>query len=154
MPSVTILIATQKDSEMLRAFALEAFARNFEIYGQYPPGLDSLEWHREQIQGGHCHRIMYDDEQVGGIYLLPQSDKEMKIDFFFIETKHQGKKIGTRVLDLIEASYPDVKKWSLVSPYKDYGNHRFYERHGFAKVGEFKPDERTDFKLLQYEKQL
>lgn len=154
MTSVTIPVARPEEAEALQTLSLEAFASAFELYGGYPPGLESLKWHREQIGGGHCHKILSGEDLIGGAYLLPHPNHEMKLDFFFIGTKHQGKKIGSHVLGLLEKTYPDVKKWFLSTPYKDYGNHHLYEKHGYVKTGESRPDENSDFKLFEYEKQM
>lgn len=154
MHSVSLPIATVEDTDSLMALALDAFARNAELYGGYPPGLESREWHEEHISDGYCHRIMDGDELVGGIYLIPHPEQVMKLDFIFVGVKFQGKKIGNAVLELMEEAYPDVKKWFLHTPYKDYGNHYFYEKHGYVKVGEVQPDKESEFLLFHYEKEL
>ena len=113
-----------------------------------------MNWHNEQIEGGFYHSILLDDELVGGIVVQPHPDNAMKIDYFYIGTAFQGKKIGQSVMVLLEELYTDVKKWFLSTPYKDYGNHYFYEKHGYIKVGEMKPMEGNEFTLFMYEKQM
>jgi N-acetylglutamate synthase-like GNAT family acetyltransferase len=127
---------------------------NFEKYGHYPPGIESLKWHQEKINNGIYHQIQKDGNLVGGIYITSQSNSEMKIEFLFLSPDYQGRKIGATVMALVEDDYKEVKKWFLLTPNKDFRNHHFYEKHGFRKVGELRPDENSDFKLFQYEKEI
>ncbi len=154
MPLITLSAATANDADTLMALALEAFGPSYQLYDRYPHGIESLSWHKEQIESGFPHAVLYESELVGGIYVEPLSDQEMKISHFFISPNHQGKKIGSTVINLIEQQYADVRKWSLISPYKDYGNHYFYEKHGYIRVGQATPFEGSEFKLYLYEKQL
>ena len=55
-------------------------------------------------------------------------------------------------MKLLEEHYDDIQKWFLCTPYKDVGNHYFYEKLGYRKVGEFKPEQTKEFTLFQYEK--
>jgi len=151
-PNITIPLATEADASRLLELALEAFLPNFEKYGHYPSGMESLEWHVEQIRGGFCHAIMDGKKLVGGIYLLPHPGNRMKVSYFFIAAACQGKGLGSTVLAFVEEWYADVMDWFLATPYRDYANHRFYEKHGYVKAGEFQPMEDNDFILFIYEK--
>ena len=79
-------------------------------------------------------------------------NNEMKIEYLFIIPKYQGKKIGATVMALIEKENKGITKWFLLTPYKDYRNHYFYEKLGYEKVGEIQPIEKSEFTLFQYEK--
>lgn len=153
MSKIRIPLAEIDDAETLKDISISAFKVNFEKYGHYPPGMESVEWHRDQIGKGNYHKINYDNNLVGGIYLKPYPNQEMKIDYFFISPEYQNKKIGAMVMVLIEEKYAEITKWFLLTPYKDFRNHYFYEKLGYKRVGEFKPDENSDFKLFQYEKE-
>jgi GNAT superfamily N-acetyltransferase len=154
MSKIRIPLAEIDDAEALKDIITSAFKVNFEKYGHNPPGIESVEWHRDQIWKGNYHKINFDDNLVGGIYLKPYPNQEMKIEYFFISPEYQNKKIGAMVMGLVEEKYEEIDKWFLVTPYKDFRNHYFYEKLGYKRVGELRPDENSDFKLFQYEKEI
>jgi len=154
MSKINISLAEKYDAEILKTLSMSAFNSDFEKYGSYPPGIDSLGWHREQVDNGSYYKIIYNDEIVGGIYLIPKPNAEMKIAIFFIDPEFQNRKIGVSVMNLIEEKHKRIKKWSLETPYKEYRNHYFYEKFGYKKVGEFYPSENSDLKLFKYEKEI
>ncbi len=55
---------------------------------------------------------------------------------------------------LIEKQYNKAKVWTLVTPYKAYRNHHFYEKFGYTKVGEIQPDPNNPFKVFEYKKEV
>ncbi|MCL9777185.1 hypothetical protein [Vibrio methylphosphonaticus] len=57
-------------------------------------------------------------------------------------------------MELIENEYSHVPVWNLVTPYKAYRNHHFYEKLGYRKVGEVQPNPDNDFKVFEYQKVL
>lgn len=154
MSKIEIPLAETKEAEVLQSLSVSAFKENFENYGHYPPGMELVEWHQDKIKNGNYHKILYDGNIVGGLYVTLHPNKEMKIEYLFIRPEYQGKKIGTTVMVLIEKRYKDIKKWFLLTPYKDFRNHYFYEKTGYTKVGERTPDENSDFKLFQYVKHI
>lgn len=145
-------LAKNNEAERLRAISILAFKANFEKYGHYPPEIESVDWHQEKIMQGMYHKVMYEDILVGGIYLSLQPNHEMKIEYLYISPEYQNKKIGFTVMEQIEDQYKEIKKWFLLTPYKDFGNNHFYGKLGYKKVSELQPDEKNDFKLFQYEK--
>ena len=154
MSNVVVSFAEISDAELLKDIAVSGFKENFEKYGHYPPGLESIEWHQDKIRNEIYYKILYNSKIIGGAYLAQHPNHEMKIEFIFLSPDYHGKKIGTQVMTLIEGKHKKIKKWSLFTPYKDFRNHHFYEKLGYLKVGEIKPDESTDFKLFHYEKEI
>ncbi|WP_281222465.1 GNAT family N-acetyltransferase [Photobacterium sanguinicancri] len=145
--------ANVADALVLKALSMDAFSPGFEQYGGFPPGVDSIDWHLTQISTGHYYKIYYNDELAGGILTEPTSDTATEIKLLYITDNFQDKQLGSQVITLIEQCYPATKKWSLVTPYKSYRNHHFYEKQGYLKVGEFQPEPDDVFRLFQYEKQ-
>lgn len=152
MPNVSIKFAKTSEASILRDISIKAFIDSLEKYGHYPHGIESLKWHEEKISKEVCYKIQYDEQLVGGVYLSPQTNNEMKIDFLFINPGDQGKHIGSKVMLLVEENHDKTNRWFLQTPYKDYRNHRFYEKIGYQKFGEFKPDDNNEFKFFLYEK--
>jgi len=152
MSKIEIPAAKFEEAEILKSLSVSAFEENYQKYGHYPPGLESVDWHRDKIETGIYHTIQYEKEIVGGVHMIRHPNNQMKIEYLYISPKHQGKKIGTTVMALIEKEYNGVTKWFLHTPYKDFSNHYFYEKLGYEKVGEIQPIENSEFTLFQYEK--
>ena len=152
MSNVAISSAEISEAKMLKDISMSAFKQNFERYGHYPPGIESIQWHQDKIKNDIYYKILYDSRIVGGVYLKLYPNNEMKIEYLFLRPEYHGRKIGAKVMTLIEEKHKEIKKWFLFTPFKDFHNHHFYEKLGYLKVGEMKPDERSDFKLFQYEK--
>jgi hypothetical protein len=100
--------ATIDEAERLQAISLMAFKANFGKYGHYPPGIESADWHQEQIRQGLYHKVIHEDSLVGGIYLTLHPNQEMKIEYLYISPYYQNKKIGLTVMELIEDQYKEM----------------------------------------------
>lgn len=150
MSETTIELANTVDAETLKNMSIIAFTCDFKQYGAFPPHIQSVEWHLSQIEKGHYHKIKYNGEMAGGICLVLQSDSLIKIKCFFIAERCQNKRIGSHVMKLIEEHYNNVTTWSLVTPYKAYRNHHFYEKLGYVKIGEIQSDPNDEFKVFKY----
>lgn len=152
MSNILISSAEITEAVILKEISISAFKSNFVKYGHYPPGIESLDWHKDKIINGIYYKIQLNDNLVGGVYIVLHPNNEMKIEFLFINPDYQGKKIGTTVMALVEGKHKETNKWFLLTPYKDFRNHHFYEKIGYTKIGEIRPDETSEFKLFQYEK--
>lgn len=149
---VQIILANKKSAEDLKNISINAFKNGFEKYGHYPPGIESLDWHLSEIKKEYYYQIKYENKLAGGICLVPTDKDHMEIKYFFIGSKFQNIKIGSKVIKLIENKYDSIKNRYLVTPYKEYRNHHFYEKLGYIKIGEIKENPDNDFKLYEYQK--
>ncbi len=152
MSKIEIPVAKSEEAEVLQSISMSAFKENYKKYGHYPPGIELVEWHKDKIKNDIYHTILYEKEIVGGLHMISYPNDEMKIEYLFISPEYQGKKIGATVMALIEKEYKGVTKWFLLTPFKDYRNHHFYEKLGYEKVGEIQPIEKNEFTLFEYEK--
>ena len=57
-------------------------------------------------------------------------------------------------MELIEKQYDWAKVWRLITPYKSYRNHHFYEKLGYKKVSEIQPNPDNVFKIFKYIKEI
>lgn len=149
---ISLSLAKLSDAEVLKEISVQAFVGNNEKYGHFPPGIESLTWHQTSIRQSSYYKILYDDNIVGGIYLIGDSGNVMKIEYLFVSPDFHGKKIGTGAVRLLEEKFSNVKKWFLFTPYRDYRNHHFYTKLGYEKVGEFIPEGKNSVRLFQFEK--
>lgn len=151
---VKFTVALESDAKILRDIAVSAFEEDKINYGSMPPGIETIEWHLSKIKNGMYYKIMIDDKIVGAINLYDLKNNHFRLGAVYIDPTYQNQGIGTKAIDFIENTYPDVKKWSLDTPYKSYKNHKFYEKHGYVKVEEVKPMDNIDFWLFEYVKEI
>ncbi len=154
MMKIRLEKATFEDAEVLKSVAVLAFTSDYEQYGSFPPGVNSLDWHKSAIEKGHYYKISYDNEIAGGICVIPSVNDLIKIKYFFISDIYQNRSIGSTIMELMEKKYSNTRTWALVTPYKAYRNHHFYEKFGFSKVGEIQPDPNNEFKVFKYKKEI
>ena len=57
MSKIKIPLAAIDEAERLKAISVIAFNANFEKYGHFPSGIESADWHKEQIRKGIYHKI-------------------------------------------------------------------------------------------------
>ncbi len=73
------------------------------------------------------YRIVVDGEMVGGVAVKINSETQHnELDLLFISRLVQGKGLGQRVWQWIEARYPETKQWETHTPYFDKRNIHFY----------------------------
>lgn len=154
MKNIKIIPAEISDAEILHKILLAAFRENYEKYGHYPPGTESLEWHRDKIGNALYYKILKDEIIIGGIHLIRQNGLKMRIEYLFINPDFHGNGIGSHVINLLEKKHKEIKTWDLFTPYKDFRNHHFYEKLNFKKIAEITPIPDSKFKLFHYEKKI
>lgn len=152
--TTTLELAKIDDSEALKTISVDAFKSGYELYGRYSQGIESLAWHQAEIKKRHYYKIQLDGELAGGICVIPSESEQIEIKYFFISRNFQNKRIGSKTMELIQKRYEWAKVWKLVTPYKSYLNHNFYEKFGYKKVREIQPDPDSTFKLFEYIKEI
>ncbi|MEG0295838.1 MAG: GNAT family N-acetyltransferase [Clostridium sp.] len=138
------------DVEILIDVAIKAFQEDKIKYGVIPPEIDTIEWHVANMVNGMYYKIVLNDNIVGAINLYDLGNNSVRIGSIFIDPEYQNQGIGTEAMKFIENKYPNTRKWSLDTPYQNYRNHYFYEKHGYVKVDEIKPTRGIDFRVYEY----
>lgn len=149
---VELIKLEKEELQEYAEIAIEAFESDKNTYGQYPPLIDIEHRTVGFIDDGNTFKIVKDSKMVGGIAVFNHNNGVYTLGSIFIKPAFQKQGIGQKVITLIEDKYSDTKKWVLDTPYRNFGNHYFYEKMGYVKTGEFSPDENSDFKLFSYEK--
>lgn len=101
---------------------------------------------------GLYYKILLDDTIVGGINLFDNGGEHFSLGAIFIDPQFHNQGIGSMAIKFIEEKHSQVKKWTLDTPSLNINNHRFYERHGYIKVGEIQPQKDVEFYLSIFEK--
>ncbi len=104
-----------------------------------PPGYTSLSFHTKMARMNHLYKLTDDGLIVGGAILFPEKDT-LNIGRIFISPEHFRKGYGTYMMREIEATFPDVKGFTLDTPAWNTRTNRFYTKLGYTEVrrdGEF-----------------
>ncbi|MEQ2525135.1 GNAT family N-acetyltransferase [Bacillaceae bacterium CLA-AA-H227] len=137
---ITIEKASIWDAEKLTEIMKETFdeeARRWLInqdvidYNIQPPGYSSVEMTKYMIEELTYHKIINNKDIVGGIIVTITGKSFGRIDRIFVAPKYQGKKIGSRAIELIEEEFPNVRTWDLETSSRQVNNHHFYEKMGY-----------------------
>ncbi|MEM8605914.1 MAG: GNAT family N-acetyltransferase [Myxococcota bacterium] len=150
--SVRLALALRPDAEALRDAAVESFLDDWATYGAMPPRIEEVAFHSERIADRNYYTILCGGELAGAILVEPQSNDAAEVALFFVTPAFQNRRIGGRALELVEACYPQVATWRLLTPSSDPRNRRFYERHGYRGVGTLAPEGRPGPTVIRYEK--
>ncbi|SIR64553.1 Pentapeptide repeat-containing protein [Paenibacillus macquariensis] len=100
-------------------------------YNIQPPGYSSVEMTKYMIEELVYYKIIYNKDIVGGIIVTITGKSFGRIDRIFVDPDYQGRKIGSRVIELIEKEFPTVRTWDLETSSRQVNNHHFYEKMGY-----------------------
>lgn len=138
---VRIARAAAADAEALLAIKKRAFAEEFAFYGVTPPEFDSVPRQRQAIVERMYYGILCDGVLRGGLCLLKgEGGGPYRLTSIYVDRGLQDRGIGQRALRLAEELIPPGSVIELETPYMSFRNHHFYERLGYTKVGESRPD--------------
>ena len=150
---ICIKKATDEDAEDIIKCKIDAFREEVNLYGFGPPDYDSLEGQIKTMKEGNYFKILDREKIIGGIRVRDNGEGQYWIGAIYIYLISQNKGVGTKVMNLLFEEFKDAKKWSLETSYLSFRNHHFYEKMGFIKFGETKPDvTKNGFHLFKYEK--
>lgn len=134
-------VATQFDAEALVAVQLKAFAIDVDICGEGPPGYDSPARQKELMKTSYYYKIVDENLIIGGFYIYAKTKGHYDIVRLFVDPEYQGMGVGTMALKHIETIFEDIELLELEASDFRKDNHVYYEKRGFAKVGEVKYSE-------------
>ncbi|NNN68774.1 GNAT family N-acetyltransferase [Vibrio sp. 3-2(1)] len=78
-------------------------------------------------KGAVINHIVLGEERVGGVVLNINTDTQYNsLDLFFIYPESHNKGLGQKSWRAIEATYPETKVWTTVTPYFEKRNINFY----------------------------
>ena len=146
MSLITIEKATIADAEKLTELKKRTFDEEVKKwlpnqndvidYNIKPPGYSSIEMTKYMIRELEYFKVLQDIEIIGGIIITISGKSFGRIDRIFIDPSYQGKGIGSRVINLIEEEFPNVRAWDLETSSRQINNHYFYEKVGYRTTYE------------------
>ncbi|EOP49043.1 acetyltransferase [Bacillus cereus VDM053] len=104
---------------------------NIIDYNIQPPGYSSIEMTKYMIKELNYFKVIYNKTIVVGIIVTISGKSFGRIDRIFVDPDSQGKGIGSKVIDLIEKEFPNVRAWDLETSSRQLNNHYFYEKMGY-----------------------
>lgn len=122
--------------------AFDAFAAQDATFPQDPSEpVISYEVIDESID--HPHAVSYwaidDGQAVGGVVLNldPAKPAGGEYDLLFVKVGAQNRDYGLNIIRVVEKRYPQIKTWSLYTPYIEMRNIHFYVNKCGFKIVEF-----------------
>ena len=131
-----LMKAGTSDALVLNCISKQAFDSDVEVGSPSaggPPGYMSLKYHMKMARSGHLYKLADNGLIVGGAILFPDGDT-LNIGRIFISPEHFHKGYGIRMMQEIEAMYPDVKTFTLDTPVWNTRTNAFYTKLGYAEI--------------------
>ena len=143
--------STMEDIDLLLPIQKASFQEDLEKYEDFEtnPACETGEKLAGNIKKYH-HFTILDGGTVIGAIDVRGNDERMHIDKVFISPTSQNKGAGTAAIRFLEDRFPNVKLWTLYTPYLSFRNHYFYEKFGYKKTKEVQLSPRLI--LFKYEK--
>ena len=152
---IKLLLATEKDAELIHQMKYEAFLPLYEKYqdDETSPVKEQIEKVIKQLQEERTdyYLIQSQGEAVGAVRVRKGQEKEYYISPLFILPQYQNKGIAYAAIQLLFQIYKQAVVWRLDTILQEKGNCHLYEKCAFVRVGEEKiVNERMT--LIDYEK--
>ena len=155
--AVELVLATEKDAELLHQMKYEAFFPLYEIYhdDETSPVKEPMEKVIRciQMENSDYYLIKLQNEFVGGVRVVERQVGIFQISPIFILPKFQNQGIGYLAIKMLFTDYPQAITWRLDTILEEKGNCFLYEKCGFIKTGKKKWINET-MTLIDYEKSI
>ncbi|WP_245841393.1 GNAT family N-acetyltransferase [Paraburkholderia ribeironis] len=131
---VTFANTTHSDAEALVQIRIEAMRESLERIGRFDPRR-ARDRFLSSFDPAFCRFVMVDGVSVGFV-LAKLTDDHLALEHLYIVPEHQGKGIGSAVLDSIFADADCRSIPVRVGALRDSDSNRFYQQNGFSKIEE------------------
>ena len=134
--SIQLMKAGTSDALVLNAISKHAFDSDAEVGAPSsggPPGYMSLKYHMKMARSGHLFKLTEDGLIIGGAILFLDGDT-LNIGRIFVNPDHHRKGYGIRMMQEIEALFPDIRSFTLDTPAWNSRTNAFYRKLGYSEV--------------------
>ena len=134
--SIQLMKAGTSDALVLNAISKRAFDSDAEVGAPSaggPPGYMSLKYHMKMARSGCLFKLTENSLIIGGAVLFPDGDT-LNVGRIFVDPEHHRKGYGIRMMQAIEALFPDVKTYTLDTPAWNARTNAFYRKLGYTEV--------------------
>lgn len=146
MDSIRLVLATEKDAELLHRLQVEAFMPLYEKYhddetSPAKESLDTIRWKITDRPRSDFYIIEFENVPVGGVRVRSHNGGNIEegvrwISPIFVTPAFQGKGIAQTVIQKVFELYPDTITWRLGTIKQEPGNCHLYEKCGFVRYGD------------------
>ena len=134
--SVQLTKAGTSDALVLNAISKLAFDSDVEVgvpSAGGPPGYMSLKYHMKMARSGHLYKLTENGLIIGGAILF-RDGAALNIGRIFVNPDHHQKGYGIRMMQEIEAMFPDIRTFTLDTPVWNIRTNSFYLKLGYTEV--------------------
>jgi ribosomal protein S18 acetylase RimI-like enzyme len=132
--NLTFANTSHGNAETLVQMRIDAMRESLERIGRFDPQR-AKDRFLSSFDPAFCKFIVVDSISVGFVSAKVTSD-HLILEHLYIVPEYQGRGIGSAVLASIFAD-ADSRAISIkVGALRDSDSNRFYQRHGFVKIGE------------------
>lgn len=128
--------AGTSDALVLNAISKLAFDSDAEVGAPStggPPGYMSLKYHMKMARSGHLFKLTENGLIIGGAILFPDGDT-LNIGRIFVNPVYHRKGYGIRMMQEIEAMFPEIRTFTLDTPAWNIRTNTFYLKLGYTEV--------------------
>ena len=134
--NLQFLKAGTSDAPVLNAISKHAFDSDIEVGAPAaggPPGYMSLKYHMKMARSGHLYKLTENGLIIGGAILFSDGDT-LNIGRIFVNPDHHRKGYGIRMMQEIEAMFPEAKEFTLDTPIWNTRTNSFYTKLGYQEI--------------------
>lgn len=135
--AVDIMKASFEDIDKLIEVQNASFYDDFILYGECPAYNESKQAMEGYIKNAIVYKILWDNEIIGDVIVRKKENGLYFLRVISVIPGYQNFGVGTKALQFIEKDISDAQEWELITPFKSYRNHHFYEKMGYVKVNEY-----------------
>jgi GNAT superfamily N-acetyltransferase len=149
-PEVVLRPARPGDAGPLAVISQRSFDSN-RLLGApaVPPGYDDPAWQRRMMRTGDYWCVVVDGDLAGGAIVFDAGEEGRELGRVFLDPDRFRQGIGTRVMELVFAEYPDAGRWILDTPVGNPRTEAFYEGLGFTRFGSLTLDNGVELALYE-----
>jgi ribosomal protein S18 acetylase RimI-like enzyme len=128
--------ATPADAAQILALQRLAYASEAQLYEDWsiPPLTQTLESLQSEILNDTVLKAM-DDQTLIGSVRATVSDNICRIGRLMVHPAHQGRGVGTALMQTIEERFPAASRFELFTGSRSEANIRLYVRLGYVLTG-------------------
>ncbi len=134
---ISIIQAEPGDAAEILALQKVAYQSEAKLNDDWsiPPLTQTLSEIEAEFKSKTFLKAMDGNKIIGSVRAVLDSDT-CHIGRLMVFPEYQGKGIGTRMLEKIEAAFPDAKRFELFTGTKSAHNIRLYKRLGYKECRE------------------
>ncbi|WOO35199.1 GNAT family N-acetyltransferase [Anaerocolumna sp. AGMB13020] len=131
-------LANENDTNKIINVQNQSFYEDYVKYGECPAYNESEQAMFNQIQNASVYKILKDKEIIGDIVIRKRENNNFYLRVISVIPQYQNLGVGQMAIKFIENEFPEASEWELITPFKSYRNHHFYEKMGYVKVEEYR----------------